>query len=337
MRFKMCIDPSNNSFVNPEIQSSSRKRKTATPSCEEADYKGAEEFFPEKVVGKKIAKVEDFAHIIGFQGDLVDRFLNPPRNLLDLPCEILEKILEFSCPVSILTTNKCLQKIVVENRLFNWTQIESSKEFWVSHWVDVLKVSQKTSPGISLESRFQRLFFSLHRHAGKRTETISEIPYGISHFLSLSKEIERQEEISLLAAWPNMREALLEAASEQGTPEEEIPALFAEAGEIRTWLADKKNKPLISSVVELDFRGSAGVRNGVELAITLIPREIRRFTRLQELSFAGHRIRHIAEENFSGLSRLVSLNISGGLCSENYPNFHRMRTLPSLRVVYFLR
>lgn len=314
-----------------DFEKNSRKRKAESSLCEEADYKGIDEAAFERAARKKAAKADDFAHATNFQGELVDRFVNPPPNLLDLPCEILGRIFEFSCPLSLLVTNKSLKKIVEDERLFQWNCIESSKKFWVDHWIDVLGIRREAS----IESRFQGLFSSLRIHAGQQRAARWEIPHAISHVLSLSNEVERQEEISLLAIWPNMRKALAEAADPQQAPAATLPQIFAEAGEIRAWLADEKNRPLISLVTELNLQGSSSFRNGVELTGTLIPREIRRFSNLEKLSLVGHKIRYAAEVNFSGLSRLATLKISEAYLNGKLPKFFKMETLPSLNSLFF--
>lgn len=121
-----------------------------------------------------------------------------------------------------------------------------------------------------------------------------------------------RQDISLRRAWTTIRTTLLEKS-----PKTTVPQERASLAEIRAWLDDKKNQPLLEGIERLNLSGQG---------LLLIPKEIRSLSNLKTLDLERNMINVLCSGDFAFLQKLEILNLGGNELFQVH-----LQNLPCLR------
>lgn len=174
-----------------------------------------------------------------------------------------------------------------------------------------------------LEDRGCRQFlFSLPRairFEGVPQERCPDQILSATQISQFNGEVQTLQDLNLQNIWGHMQNWIRgQNPQREGIPEHDAPA-----GDIRTWMNDATNQPLLQfyEIVDMTYWG-----------LTCVPAEMRLFTGLQQLNLNVNSLVSLPEGAFRGLSALQAISLVGNQIASIHEG--AFQGLPALRVLY---
>ncbi len=243
------------------------------------------------------------------------RLEKPKNNFLELPDELVEKILSSDLDLfKVSTVSKQFYKVISSILNIRWRHLKAQREaLFIPQVIDEIESSFLSD---SIYKKFEELVLSLiHLNGRPSSELVDEKAnlINVELLLSIDNQVQIIQDENLEKSWLRLRSEIIRNVpeSEDLLPSAKIKKSSSDAllgshdvheyttlEEIRAWFSDSKNLYIILKVteLELDF-----------LDLTCLPAELYCFSNLQELNLIGNHLKII---NLSVYEKLKKLWIS---------------------------
>ena len=209
-----------------------------------------------------------------------------PRLPHPLPVEIIKKYCSSADIGSLRCVSKGCRAISDKVFTFYWNLLKENAPKGlvdIEHEITSISTDNPTDPIVKSLRKLTSKFIQMG------VTPTQYLPITEADFISLQKTAQQEQDNALLTIWPKITKQHLT-----------VPQLQT-ADQIRTWLNDASNVPLLNRITELDL-GEAKLR--------VLPPEIASFTELQKLLLMDNQLSSLPKE-IGKLKQLVWLKLSG--------------------------